>query len=141
MSDEFENKDDFSQEDMPENEPMPEMDEPTSYKADAGGLDMDISNDDKLWALLAYVLTPLIPIILMLMEDKKKRPFLRAHNGQALVWGLLTIVIGFVLGSFLCGIPGLLMWMVGCYWGWQGYQGQLVEIPVITDFVKKQGWA
>jgi hypothetical protein len=29
----------------------------------------DITSDDKLWALLAYVLSPLIPIIILLMED------------------------------------------------------------------------
>ena len=141
MSDDFENKDDLPEAEMPEKEPMPEFDEPESFKADESASDMDISDDDKLWVLLAWVLTPLIPIILMLMEEKKTRPFIRAHNGQALVWGLLTIVIGFVLGSFLCGIPGLIMWLIGCYWGWQGYQGQQVEIPVITDFVKNQGWA
>jgi len=140
MDDEFENKDEFSQDDMPEKEPMPEMDEPESFKADMDGLDMDVSDDDKLWALLVYVLTPLIPIILMLMDEKKERPFLRAHNAQALVWGIILVVVG-MLSSFLCGIPSLILWLVGCYWGYQAYQGQLVEIPVITDFVKNQGWA
>jgi uncharacterized membrane protein len=57
-----------------------------------------------------------------------------------LAWGVILIVVGMV-SSFLCGIPALLLWLVGCYWGWQAYQGQLVEIPVLTDFVKKQGWA
>jgi len=140
MSDDFENKDEFSEDEMPEKEPMPEFDEPESFKADKGGLDLDVSDDDKLWALLAYVLTPLIPIILMFMDEKKERPFLRAHNAQALVWGIILVVVG-MLSSFLCGIPSLILWLVGCYWGYQAYQGQLVEIPVITDFVKKQGWA
>ena len=31
----------------------------------------DITQDDKLWAALAYVFSPLVPIILMFMEDKK----------------------------------------------------------------------
>lgn len=98
------------------------------------------SGDDKLWAGLAYVFSPLIPIVLMLIEDKKNRPFIRAHNGQALVWGLLSLVIG-TISTPLCGIPGLIMWIVAIYWGWQAYQGQEVTIPVITDFVKGQGWA
>lgn len=101
---------------------------------------MDISDDDKLWALLAYVLTPIVPILILLLEEKKQRPFLRAHNAQALTWGVVTLIVG-ALTSFLCGIPGLLMWLVGCYWGWQAYQGQMVTIPVISDFMKKQGWA
>jgi uncharacterized protein len=140
MSDDFENKDELPEDDMPEKEPMPEMNEPESFKADTGGLDMDVSDDDKLWALLAYVLTPLIPVIIMLMADKKERPFLRAHNAQALIWGIILIVVS-LLSSFLCGIPAFLLWLVGCYWGYQAYQGQLVEIPVLTDLAKKQGWA
>jgi uncharacterized membrane protein len=135
MSDEMENNEDFPEkEPMPDFEPMPEKEAPADF---AGA---DVTSDDKLWALLAYVLSPIVPIIIMLMEDKKARPFLRAHNGQALAWGLLTVVVG-MFTSFLCGVPAFLMWLLGCYWGWQAYQGQMVTIPVITDFVKNQGWA
>ena len=104
----------------------------------------EITSDDKLWALLAYVLTPIVPIIVLLMEDKKNRPFIRAHNAQALAWGLINLVAGTILTTvlFFCfGAPSLIIWLVGCYWGYQGYQGKLVKIPVITDFVKNQGWA
>ena len=105
--------------------------------------DMNVSgpsDDDKLWALLAYVFSPLVPIILFFIEDKKERPFIKAHNGQALVWGVVCMIVGAV-STPLCGIPGLVMWIVAIYWGWQAYQGQEVTIPVITDFVKGQGWA
>jgi uncharacterized membrane protein len=104
----------------------------------------DVTSDDKLWALLAYVLTPIVPIILLLMEDKKNRPFIRAHNAQALAWGLVNLVAGTILTTvlFFCvGAPSLIIWLVGCYWGYQAYQGKYVEIPVITNFVKNQGWA
>ena len=40
------------------------------------------SDDDKLWALLAYVFTPLIPIIILLMEDKKNRPRSEEHTSE-----------------------------------------------------------
>jgi uncharacterized membrane protein len=99
------------------------------------------SSDDKLWVLLAYVFSPLIPIVLMLLEDKKNRPYIKQHNAQALVWGVLSIVLGYVLGAVLCGIPGLIMWAIAIYWGIQAYQGKAVTIPVVTDFVKSQGWA
>ncbi len=135
MTNEFDDMDD-----MPEKEPMPEMDEPASFK-DSGASDTGVTDDDKLWALLAYVLTPLVPVIIMLMQDKKERPFLRAHNAQALAWGIINIAVGVLVGWLLCGIPSLLLWLIGCYWGWQAYQGQLVTIPVLTDFAKKQGWA
>ncbi|HEX2697214.1 MAG TPA: hypothetical protein VHM28_05855 [Anaerolineales bacterium] len=102
----------------------------------------DATSDDKLWALLAYVLTPLVPVIILLMEDKKNRPFIRAHNAQALVVGLLNIVIGTAL-SFtvvLACVP-LIVWFICIYWGVQAYNGKMVNIPVVTDFVKNQGWA
>src|SRR5688572_13420930 len=53
---------------------------------------MDVTSDDKLWALLAYIFSPLVPIIILLMEDKKNRPFIRAHNMQALVVGVISLV-------------------------------------------------
>jgi uncharacterized membrane protein len=102
----------------------------------------ETSSDDKLWALLAYVLSPLIPVIILLLEDKKDRPFIKAHNGQALVLGLVNLVLGMVL-SFtvvLACVP-FLVWIYMVYLGIQAYQGQYVTIPVITDFVKNQGWA
>jgi len=105
---------------------------------------MEVTSDDKLWAMLAYVFTPLIPIILLLMEDKKNRPFIRAHNAQALAWGLINLVGGTILSTvlFFCiGAPSLIIWLVGVYWGYKAYQGEYVTIPVITDFVKNQGWA
>lgn len=111
-------------------------------KADSG---MDgVTDDDKLWALLAYALSPIVPIILLLWEEKKDRPFIRAHNAQALAWGLVNAVIGTILSTilFFClGLPSLAIWGIGVYWGWQAYQGKMVTIPVITDFVKGQGWA
>jgi uncharacterized protein len=102
----------------------------------------EISSDDKLWVLLTYILTPLVPVIVLLMEDKKSRPFIRAHNAQALVLGLLNIVVGGLL-SFtvvLACVP-LLIWIYCIYLGIQGYNGKYNTIPVITDFCKNQGWA
>lgn len=101
----------------------------------------EITSDDKLWSLLTWIFTPLVPIIIMLMEDKKNRPFIRAHNGQALVVGLINIVLSLALGwTLVLSCVPLLVW-IGCiYWGIQAYNGKYVTIPVITDFVKKQGW-
>lgn len=103
---------------------------------------MEITSDDKLWALLAYLLSPLVPIILLLMEDKKDRPFIRAHNMQALILGAVNLVIALLIGWLL--VPLCLNLAIGIYLIYcaiKAYQGELINIPVITDFVKKQGWA
>ncbi len=111
---------------------MSEQPEPTI-------IEPEISSDDKLWALLAYVLSPIVPVIILLMEDKKNRPYIKEHNGQALVLGVIIAVLGFVLSWTVC-VP-MLLWFYMIYLGIQAYQGQPVTIPVITDFVKNQGWA
>ena len=102
----------------------------------------EITSDDKLWALLAYVLTPIVPIIILLMEDKKNRPFLRAHNAQALALGVINVIIGVLLSwTLILACVPLLIWFACIYWGIQAYNGKYVEIPVLTNFVKNQGWA
>ena len=106
-----------------------------------GGADQPTS-DDRLFALLDYVFAPIIPLIVLLMEDKKNRPFIRAHNAQALVMGVVNAILVIVIGWTLIGLcVPLLIWFVMVYWGFKAYQGENVVIPVITDFVKKQGWA
>ena len=100
----------------------------------------DVTSDDKLWAALAYVFSPIVPIILMLMEDKKNRPFIKAHNAQALVLGVIMIIVVPILATFTCGI-GAIVWFIMLFWAYKAYQGQYVTIPVVTDFCKNQGWA
>ena len=102
----------------------------------------DVTSDDKLWSALAYVFTPLVPIIILLLEDKKDRPFIRSHNIQALVWGVVFYIIVTVTSAFLIG---LCIWPLGLiaqlYWAYKAYQGEMVSIPMLSDFVRNQGWA
>jgi len=94
----------------------------------------DATSDDRLWALLAYIFSPLVPIIILLMADKKDRPFIKAHNIQALILGIVTVIT-----STFC--IGILVYIYQIYCGIQAYQGKYVEIPLITNMVKGQGWA
>ncbi len=102
----------------------------------------DATSDDKLWALLAYILTPIVPVIILLMEDKKNRPFIKAHNIQALIVGIINVIIGVALSwTLILACVPLLIWFACIYWGIQAYGGKYVNIPVITNWVKNQGWA
>jgi len=102
----------------------------------------DVTSDDKLWVALAYIFTPLVPIILLLLEDKKNRLFIRAHNAQALAWGVAFYVIVSITSVFILGcILAPLGFLLQLYWAYKAYQGEYITIPIITDFVKKQGWA
>lgn len=95
----------------------------------------EITQDDKLWGALSYVIPVLIPIIVLLMEDKKSRPFIKFHAVQGLVLGILVYVLSPLLG---CGV---ILWLIMLYWAYKAYQGEYVSVPVVTDFIKNQGWA
>lgn len=103
--------------------------------------DVEITDDDRLWALLAYILTPLSPILILLMEDKKDRPFIKAHNGQALAIGVIQVILWALSFTCITAILGIALFLAQIYWGIQAYNGKYVEIPVLTQFVKQQGWA
>lgn len=100
----------------------------------------DITSDDKLWAALSYVFAPIIPIVLLLWEEKKNRPFIKAHSYQSLIIGIIMAILVPVIATFTFGC-GSLLWILMLYWGYKAYQGEYINIPVITDFCKKQGWA
>ena len=106
-------------------------------------INTEITSDDKLWALLAYLLSPIVPVIILLMEDKKNRPFIKAHNAQALGLGLILWIINAVLTPVfgLGCITGVATLVIVIYYGVKANKGEYITIPVITDFVKKQGWA
>jgi uncharacterized membrane protein len=104
----------------------------------------EVTSDDRLWALLAYIFTPLVPIIILLLEDKKNRPFLKAHNMQALLLGAIEWIINIVLSIISFGIlgcvVGLVFLAVNIYYGVKAYNGETFEIPFLTNFIRQQGW-
>lgn len=99
----------------------------------------DVTDDDKLWAALCWVpaIGLLVALIVLLMEDKKDRPFIKYHA----VHSLSVMVAIFVLSLILVGVClGFIVFFIKFYWAYQAYEGKTFEIPVVTDFIKKQGW-
>ncbi|HID64356.1 MAG TPA: DUF4870 domain-containing protein [Anaerolineae bacterium] len=113
----------------------------------------ELTDQDKLMAALSYPI-PIVALIILLVEDMKNRPFQKFHAVQALaaniaLWVIVIIlscVLGTVIGlvtfgiGSLCGFVPWLLWFVTLYWAYLAYQGQYFDIPVITDFIKGQGW-
>jgi uncharacterized membrane protein len=105
---------------------------------------MDITSDDKLWAALSYVFAPIVGIIVLLMEDKKSRPFIKFHAVQSIVASIAFWIVATIITTVTIGFGGLcvpVLWLVFLYWAYQAYQGQMVNIPVLTNFIKGQNWA
>lgn len=101
----------------------------------------DVTDDDRLWALLSWIFAPLVPIIVLILEDKKNRPFIKYNAIQALVLSVVGYVLGTVLSFVIVGCfvaAAVLIYQIVL--GIQSYQGKWVEVPVLTNFVKGQGW-
>ena len=100
----------------------------------------EITDDDKLWALLSWLFWP-IAIVVLLLEDKKQRPFIKYNAVQSIavgvVGGVLSAVLSFVVVGCFVGVA----WVIyAIYLAIKAYQGEWVAIPFITDFCKNQGW-
>jgi len=95
----------------------------------------DITSDDKLWAALGYVI-PLIAIVVLFMEDKKSRPYIKFNAVQSIVATVVITIIATI--TFGCGS---IVYLVMFWWAYQAYQGQDIKIPMISDFIRNQGWA
>jgi uncharacterized protein len=104
----------------------------------------EITSDDKLWSALGYVFAPIVGIIVLLMEDKKSRPFIKFHAVQSIAASIAFWIVATIITTVTIGFGGLcvpVLWLVFLYWAYQAYQGQDVRIPMISDFIRNQGWA
>ena len=93
----------------------------------------ELTQEDKLWSLLSYIFCPLVGIIVLLIEDKKNRPFIKYNAVVSIVLGVLGVLL-----SWAC--IGILIWIYAIYMGVKSYQGEWVEVPMVSDFVRNQGW-
>ena len=95
----------------------------------------DITQDDKLWAMLSYLI-PVIAVVVLFMEDKKSRPYVKFSAVQSIVVTVLISIIATV--TFGCGA---ILVFAQLYWAYQAYQGQDIKSPFVSDFIRNQGWA
>ena len=103
----------------------------------------DVTSDDKLWSALGYPI-PLVAIIVLLMEEKKTRPFIKYHAVQSLVFNVVLWVLIFVISAVTLGFGAIcapLLWLVTLWLAFDSYKGNYTQLPVISNFIKNQGWA
>ena len=102
--------------------------------------EFEITSNDQMWAALSWIpvspLYPILAIVALMMEDTKDRPFVRYNAVLAIATGAILIPLSFIT----CGLAAL-TFFVFFYWAYQAYQGQTVEIPVVSDWIRGQGWA
>ncbi|RME55718.1 MAG: hypothetical protein D6790_15695 [Caldilineae bacterium] len=128
-------------------------------------VDPNADADDRLIALLCYVtqmVIPLVmPVLVLISESSKKRPFQRFHAVQSLALMMVFVLVGLLalVGATVVGVIPLVGWLVSvlvvlcllplgvlmayfalAYYGYQAYQGKRFAIPGLTSFLKDQGW-
>jgi len=119
-----------------------------------------VTDDDRLmaglaWLSMAIIQLPVVSLVLLLAQGNKDRPFQRYHAvtsilfwGAALVYEILAAIAYTILTVVTLGCLGLILWVIfflphlaALYYAYQAYNGKEIEIPVISDFARKQGWA
>ena len=99
----------------------------------------ETTQNDRLWAALSWIpispVWPILAIVALLMESTKNRPFVRYNAIVSIATGIVSIIITIVTFGL-----GALLFLVFFYWAYKAYQGEMVNIPVLTNFCKNQGW-
>lgn len=127
-------------------------------------VDPEADRDDKLIAMLSYVTQIVIPfvmpVIILLSESSKKRPFQRYHAVQSLALAVVFIafaaavgigtailqvipLVGILVGFIVVCLSPIAFFMAAIaliYYGAQAYQGKRFGVPGLTSFLQDQGW-
>ena len=102
----------------------------------------EVGSEDRLWAAIGYPI-PIIALIVLLMEDKKTIPFLRFHAVQSLAFNLVLWAVIMLLVTVTLGIGSVcapFAWLISLWPAYDSYKGNYTELPVITNFIRGQGW-
>lgn len=106
----------------------------------SGGAGGELTSNDKLIAALSYPI-PIIGIVILVSDSMKSKPFLKFHAVQSIAVGVIVFIVAVILSLTVvlsCLAP--VVWLATLYPAWKTYQGEMLSLPVITDFIKKQGW-
>ncbi len=102
--------------------------------------DQEVSNDDKMWALLSWIpwVGWVLAVLALLVEPQKDRAFIRYHAVQSIG---ANIIIGIASGlTFWTGCIPIFLGLITIYPALKAYQGEWLELPWLTQFCKDQGW-
>lgn len=103
-----------------------------------------LTADDKTWGGLSYI--PIIGLIVLFLQDKASRPFIKKHAVQS-----VALCVVYVLAITLIGWIPIIGWIIAplmsiAYVVYSiiniinALNGKDVNIPILTDFLHRQGW-
>ncbi len=131
----------------------------TDRLTESRSYDPDATNDDRIMAALAWIsqlIFPLgfiLPVILLVSEASKKRPFQRYHAVQSLALGVIIwtlafiymmswVTVGWIAILCLCLLlpVGIALWLLPLYYAMLAYNGKRFRIIGLTQFLEDQRW-
>jgi uncharacterized protein len=98
-------------------------------------------SNDKLMAALSYPI-PIVSFII-LFTDMKNRPFLKFHAVQSLAVNIIIYIVYGIVSTVTVGFGAIcfpVFFLITLWPAYMAYKGDMFNIPMITDFLKKQGW-
>lgn len=145
--------------DAPRSEPGARKQTLTDRLTESQEFDPAATDDDRTMAALAYashLIFPLgliLPIILLISETSKVRPFQRYHAVQSLalsaILSTLTIIytlswvsLGWIAFLCLCLVAPIFvaLWLLPLYYAMLAYNGKRFRIVGLTQFLEDQRW-
>ena len=118
----------------------------------------NVTENDRMLAGAAYAtqvfLPILVPAIMLLSEENKKRPFQKYHAIQSLgflvaavIYEVLATIVFIGLSIVTLGCLSCVLWVLfllpvvpAFYYAYQAYQGHCFDIPVVTEFLVQNKW-
>lgn len=112
---------------------------------------MNVTDNDKLMSLLAWIISVIVPLICLFAEGNKNSKFQRYHAINSLMVTAVEVIVSVIIMCPLsiltagvggiCAIPLTLVFLgAQIYYGVKAYQGEMLEVPGLTQFAKNQGW-
>ncbi len=126
---------------------------PAAVQPEAG-----VNENDRLMAAAAYatqvILPIVVPAIMLLSEENKRRAFQKYHAIQSLgflvaavIYEVLAVIVFVGLSVVSLGCLSCILWVLfllpvvpAFYYAYQAYQGQYFDIPIVTDFMVQSKW-
>ena len=132
---------------------------PREASSAATGAQVESSSDDRLmsalaWLTLVLLQLPIVSVIQLLSPTTKDRPFQRHHAitsllffAAAMVYEVVAGIVYTILGALTLGCGYACLWVIfflphalGLYYALQAYNGKTIELPVLSNFGRQQGW-
>ena len=144
---------DVPEEEMPVAESIPEAEIEAPEEPSE-----DLTDNDRLMAALAYatqlIIPIIVPVVMLLSEESKRRPFQKYHAVQSLgllvasvIYEVLAAIVFTALTVITGGCLACVLWVLfvlpaipALYYAYQAYQGLYFEIPLLTDFLVQNKW-